>query len=363
MTFLHNSDRACYSSSGFAPDSSRDMDIYMIDFCASPGINAITGITRGVSTGTITVTDKETKKDVGTYQVVNGKYLMILPLGKTYSFKFETDTMRSIPVEINVPTQCKLYDIYQEITISKKLDSLTYTNAFFDIAKATVNAGDTSYGAYLQHADRSKLDNMTVATVAMRSKSAPDTLNATVETKTDTIRHTTETTITFNNVLFDFDKSIIKDIYKPDLNKVTGYLVEANKRTKIEVAGHTDSKGTDAYNMALSKRRANVVAVYFVKGGVEKTRIKVMGYGESMPVAPNTNPDGSDNPAGREKNRRTEIIILNTDLGAVIDDYFEGKNVYVLKEINELIDPKPIEGSNAVVMPSKSAQNGTNVKH
>lgn len=343
ITFLHNSDRACYSSSGFAPDSTRDMDIYMIEFCQSPNINAIVGRVNGLSTGTLTITDRKLGKDIGAYQVTNGKYLAILTLGKEYAFTFETDSLKSEPANIFVPSQCKLYDIYQEINYKKQGDSISYTNAFFDIAKATLNAGDTSYSAFLKKADKSLIENCTVASVPLRPKVKTDTINAIVETVKDTVRHTTATTITFNNVLFDFDKSLIKDIYKPDLDKVANYLVQTNPRDKIEVAGHTDSKGPDAYNMALSKRRSKVVAVYIEKNGVDKGRMKVVGYGESMPVAPNTNQDGTDNPEGRALNRRTEIIIVSTDLGAVIDDYFEGKKVYAIQEINELIGPTPAE--------------------
>ena len=367
ITFLHNSNRACYSSSGYAKDSTRDMDIYMIDFCTSPNVGAIKGIAQGVSNATVTVTEKESDKEIGKYLVKDGKYIIILPLGKEYAFKFETDSIKPAITNMYVPVQCNPYDIYQEISFKKPGDTLRYTNAFFDIAKATLNAGDTSYGAYLKHVDKALLEDYSVAAVITRIKGTKDTLietpkdtlHATIALVTDSIRHTTKTTITFKNILFDFNKAIIKDMYKPDLDTVVSYLVKTNPRDKIEVAGHTDSKGSDAYNMALSKRRANVVSVYFVNNGVGKKRMKVVGYGESMPVAPNENKDGSDNPEGRAMNRRTEIVIMNTDLGAVIDDYFEGKNVYVLKEINDLIDPdSPIER-----LTEKPAANVVNVKH
>ncbi len=339
ITFLHNSNRACYSSSGFAKDSTRDMDIYMIDFCTSPGINAIKGFAKGISTGTITVTDIATDVEIGKYAIKDNKYIIILPLGKEYEFVFQKDSLTSSPTTIYVPSQCLLYDIYQEMTFTKLGDSLYFENAFFDIAKATVNAGDTSYGEFLRKANKSKLENFSKSASNIHLITEPDTLNALVATVKDSIRHTTQTTIAFDNALFDFDKSFLKEIYKPNLNKVVGYLVSTNPRDNIEVAGHTDSKGPDAYNLALSKRRADVVANYLTKEGLEKSRMNIMGYGKNKPVAPNTKEDGSDNPEGRAKNRRTEIIILSTDLGAVIDDYFEGKNVYVLKEINELIGP------------------------
>ena len=364
ITFLHNSDRACYSSSGYAQDSSRDMDIYMIDFCSSPGTNAIKGIAKGVSNATITVTEKETSKEIGKYLVKDGKYIVILPLGKEYAFKFETDSIDPAIANIYVPSQCKLYDIYQELTYKKTGDSLYYKNAFFDIAKATLNAGDTSYGEFLRKVDKSKLENYSMNIVPTRLKSKPaDTMNVVVTTVTDSIRHTTQTTYTFDNVLFDFDKSIIKDIYKQGLDTAAKHLVNTLVRDNIEVAGHTDSKGPDAYNMKLSQRRAHVVAEYFVDKGVVKKRMKVIGYGESKPAAPNENADGSDNPEGRAKNRRTEIIILSTDLGAVIDDYLEEKGTYVIKEINELIDPALKEDINADIIQVNPAKGTPAQKH
>ena len=79
---------------------------------------------------------------------------------------------------------------------------------------------------------------------------------------------------------------------------------------KIEIGGHTDSKGSDEYNMKLSQGRAESAVAYLVKNGIDKKRVQPKGYGRTMPVAPNTNPDGSDNPAGRQLNRRTDFRII-----------------------------------------------------
>ena len=81
---------------------------------------------------------------------------------------------------------------------------------------------------------------------------------------------------------------------------------------RVEVAGHTDSKGTDAYNQALSERRASAVYDYLTGNGIDASRlVGPNGYGESRPIAPNTNDDGSDNPEGRARNRRTELNVQN----------------------------------------------------
>jgi outer membrane protein OmpA-like peptidoglycan-associated protein len=81
-------------------------------------------------------------------------------------------------------------------------------------------------------------------------------------------------------------------------------------RARYQVEGHTDAKGTDAYNDRLSQRRARSVRDWLVReAGVAPTRIGTLGFGERRPVAPNERPDGSDDPEGRQRNRRVEILV------------------------------------------------------
>ncbi|HET6435309.1 MAG TPA: OmpA family protein [Xanthomonadaceae bacterium] len=117
--------------------------------------------------------------------------------------------------------------------------------------------------------------------------------------------------IDLKGVNFDFDKSTLR----PDAVEILGQAVEILKRypdLKVEVAGHTDAVGTDAYNQKLSESRAQAVYDYLTSNGVDASRlVGPTGYGESRPIAPNTNPDGSDNPEGRAQNRRTELNVQN----------------------------------------------------
>ena len=117
--------------------------------------------------------------------------------------------------------------------------------------------------------------------------------------------------IDLKGVNFDFDKSTLR----PDAVSILNEAIEILKRypeLKVEVAGHTDSKGTDAYNQALSERRATAVYEYMTSNGIDASRlVGPNGYGESRPIAPNTNEDGSDNPDGRARNRRTELNVQN----------------------------------------------------
>lgn len=112
------------------------------------------------------------------------------------------------------------------------------------------------------------------------------------------------------DVLFDFDKSNLRPEADPILRKLVEEVSTKVPRARYMVEGHTDAKGSDAYNFGLSNRRARAVRDWLQrKGGVAARDVTTIGFGESQPVAPNENPDGSDNPEGRQKNRRVEIIV------------------------------------------------------
>ena len=83
-----------------------------------------------------------------------------------------------------------------------------------------------------------------------------------------------------------------------------------NPELIIELSAHTDDKGSDDFNMKLSQRRAESVVTYLISKGIPKEQLIAKGYGETRPIAPNSKPDGSDNPEGRELNRRTEFKIV-----------------------------------------------------
>jgi len=104
-------------------------------------------------------------------------------------------------------------------------------------------------------------------------------------------------------VTFAFDRSDLNSRFFPVLDKVSSTLAEYNK-TVIEVAGHTDSVGSDTYNQQLSERRANSVAAYLSGHGVDRGRMVTVGAGEAHPIATN----GSEE--GRAQNRRVEITIV-----------------------------------------------------
>ena len=113
-----------------------------------------------------------------------------------------------------------------------------------------------------------------------------------------------EAVIELDGVHFDFDKATLKPEAEVVLNEAAA-LLNKHERVVVEVAGHTDSMGSEEYNQGLSERRANAVQDYLVSKGVRASRMTAKGYGESMPVASN------DTDEGRAENRRVELIVLD----------------------------------------------------
>ncbi|MBN4052225.1 MAG: hypothetical protein COC01_04875 [Bacteroidetes bacterium] len=119
-----------------------------------------------------------------------------------------------------------------------------------------------------------------------------------------------EKNIVLKNVYFEFDKASLKEKSKKNLDELYGFMVEYPEMI-IELSAHTDSKGSDTYNMVLSQKRAETVVSYLVEKGIVNKRLVAKGYGETKPIALNTLPDGTDNPKGRQLNRRIEIKALS----------------------------------------------------
>lgn len=113
-----------------------------------------------------------------------------------------------------------------------------------------------------------------------------------------------------SDVLFDFDKAELKPEASTELQKAADVIRQKGKGV-ILITGYTDSKGTDEYNQRLSLARAQAVKSWFEAQGLNQD-FQVAGQGAKNPVAPNTHPDGSDNPEGRAKNRRVEVIVNKT---------------------------------------------------
>jgi outer membrane protein OmpA-like peptidoglycan-associated protein len=111
------------------------------------------------------------------------------------------------------------------------------------------------------------------------------------------------------DVLFDFDEAGVRSEAEESLRSITDVLKQ-HPSSRIRIIGYTDAKGSDEHNLQLSERRASAVKTWLAtQAGINRANITIEGRGAASPVAPNQNEDGSDNPEGRQRNRRVEIII------------------------------------------------------
>lgn len=118
-------------------------------------------------------------------------------------------------------------------------------------------------------------------------------------------------TVVLHGVNFEFNKATLTINAKSLLDKVADALI-ARPDIKVEIDGHTDGKGTDAYNQPLSESRAKSVAVYLATKGVDKDRMTAKGFGKTMPIADNSTDEG------REQNRRVELKVVESAAPAVV---------------------------------------------
>lgn len=114
-------------------------------------------------------------------------------------------------------------------------------------------------------------------------------------------------------VFFEVDKADLTPSAQAKLGEIASVINDPRviKRTML-VEGHTDSTGSDEYNMELSLHRAETVRQGLLAGKVSSERMTTRGFGEKYPLAENTMPDGRPNPEGQAKNRRVEIVVKNT---------------------------------------------------
>jgi outer membrane protein OmpA-like peptidoglycan-associated protein len=144
-------------------------------------------------------------------------------------------------------------------------------------------------------------------TQAMREK-LREQLNAILQTR-DTARGLI---VNLSDVLFDFDRATLKPGAKEKLAKVSGILL-AYPSLHMNVEGHTDSVGTDEYNLKLSERRADSVRDYLTSNGISTANVQAVGLGKDGPVASN------DTATGRQQNRRVEMVVSGDVIGQPLE--------------------------------------------
>jgi outer membrane protein OmpA-like peptidoglycan-associated protein len=114
-----------------------------------------------------------------------------------------------------------------------------------------------------------------------------------------------------SDVLFDFNKYTLRPAAREKLAKISGIIL-SHPGLRLEVDGYTDSVGTDSYNMKLSEQRAGEVRGYLTGQGIAPENVAALGFGKENPVASN------DTAAGRQKNRRVELVVSGDIIGTPI---------------------------------------------
>jgi outer membrane protein OmpA-like peptidoglycan-associated protein len=118
-------------------------------------------------------------------------------------------------------------------------------------------------------------------------------------------------TVLVTDVLFDFDSDALTPAGAQAVGQIADIVQRHAPTNELICEGHTDGFGTEAYNFDLSLRRARRVADALAAAGIAAGRISSQGLGKSRPLTTETKPDGSDDPEGRARNRRVEVVIAN----------------------------------------------------
>jgi OmpA-OmpF porin, OOP family len=142
-------------------------------------------------------------------------------------------------------------------------------------------------------------------TVSTLHKECSDTISI----GTTLIKFLPKVSITLN-IYYDFNDFKLSEEAKRTIDRMVLPLFDLFPSGIIEIGSHTDGVGSEEYNQALSQKRSESVVSYLISRGISGDRLVAKGYGMSVPVAPNINPDGSDNPEGRKLNRRTEFKVV-----------------------------------------------------
>lgn len=168
------------------------------------------------------------------------------------------------------------------------------------------------------------------------------THRTTTQTKTVTKMVPGDKIIIPATVLFDFDKDFVRPEGKHVLADVIYAALVRFGVEGVDVVGHTDAKGTDEYNVGLGQRRAVAVASQLAYLGFPSDSLVTHSGGERFPLAPNANEDGSDNPEGRQRNRRVELIVTRvSDVAAeeeVLEDVVVGRNPQIFHRLSSNAD-------------------------
>lgn len=303
----------------------------------------------------LTLIEAESGKEINkTETKEGGKFMLIAAPENEYKLVISADGFEEQTISVSLAKQCDYYQLFSEIALSqiqqedKFIQVAQLKNSFFNVDEE-VKAFKESGGNLETNKIATELpftDNKDQEAIALSNTIDPNNtdLNFSIISNTISIEQLTEQIAdasfpSFDDIHFDFDKSIINSTNKQVMDKIIDYLKsEEGNNVQISVSGHTDGKRdmelnkkifakrnipftkeasekrSKEYNLNLSKKRANAAAKYLMSKGIKKSNIVVNYFGEEKPLAPNFNSDGSDNKENQALNRRVTFSFSNPNI-------------------------------------------------
>jgi outer membrane protein OmpA-like peptidoglycan-associated protein len=221
---------------------------------------------------------------------------------------------------LDLETAKKQLDIAEAAALNKKADQvgqpayLATQNARIAEARASAKADDARIAAGQGERDRIQLEarNRDIENARLAQQAA-NAQSARLQAEIDALKAQQTArglVMTFSDVLFDTGKSELNPNAKPRLDALAAFLRDHTSRL-VQIDGFTDNVGSDAYNMELSRARADAVQSSLLARGIDPSRIRTSAYGKAFPVASNSTA------SGRQLNRRVEVVIGNEDGGGI----------------------------------------------
>lgn len=328
-----------------------EKDLYMINFetaIVEPltvlrGFLTFNGTTKVPDNVQIMATDMESGLVVQEVKpnTASGKYLLILnpgTEGKTYNVSYEADGYQPVSITLTIPPNSAYNEIEKELLLqlinmeSKTLGTITINGTVKNqegshIPGAAIVVKDNVSGqlinTYYTTSDSGRYyfilnrgQNYNLSFEAQGYLFQSENVNVPKQPEYSVVNKDiilekvkVGAKIVLNNIFFDSNKAILRKESNLEIEKLLK-LMQDYPDMRVEVSGHTDSKGNDAANLKLSQMRSQSVVTALSKKGINIKRLVAKGYGESQPVAPNLLPNGKPDIKGMQMNRRVELKIV-----------------------------------------------------
>lgn len=303
----------------------------------------------------LTLIEKETGREINkTVTNQDGKFMLIAAPENEYELIIDAKGYELQTISASLSKQCDYYQLFSDIALSQTqfddrfIQLAQLKNSFFNVDKEVKEFKESGGNLEINKiaTEFPFTDVKDQEAIAFSNTLNPNNtdLNYTIIIDTISIQKLTDHVAdvsfpSFDNLHFDFDKSIINSTNKQIMDKIIDYLKsEEGKNVQITVSGHTDGKRdmelnkkiftklnipftkeasekiSKEYNMNLSKKRANAAAKYLMSKGIKKSNIVVNYFGEEKPLLPNFNSDGSDNIENQSINRRVSFSFSNPNI-------------------------------------------------